>query len=91
MLNIHYRVFFSSLAHLQSEPEQGGGDGGAVDGPVAPCGRQTHRVVAVHVGQEEQSAARTFPYMPKVYNQRGVRDDFPISRHGQLFLYKSQT
>ena len=47
--------------HLQLEFEQGGSGGWAVDGPVAPGGGQAHRVVGVHVGEEEQPCARTLP------------------------------
>lgn len=64
--------------HLQFESEQVGRGWRAVDGPVAPGGGQTHRVVAVHVGQEKQTCARTLPHVPEVYGQRGVRDDFPV-------------
>lgn len=71
--------------HLQSESEKGGSGWWAVDGPVAPGGGQTHRVVAVHVGQEKQPCARTLPYMPEVYGQRGVRDNFSVDWHGIWF------
>lgn len=71
--------------HLQFESEQRGSDWGAVDGPVAPGGRQTHCVVTVHVGQEKQPGTWTFPHIPKVYGQRGVQDDFTIYGHGLCF------
>lgn len=71
--------------HLQSEPEKGGSDGGAVDGPVAPGGGQTRRVVAVHVREEEQPCSRTPAYVPEVHGQRGSGDDLPIGRHGVWF------
>lgn len=72
-------------SHLQSEPEKGGSGGGAVDGPVAPGGGQSHRVVAVHVGEEEQPCSRTLAYIPEVYGQWGSRDDLPIGWHDALF------
>lgn len=70
------------VSDLQFDPEQGGGGRGAVDGPVAPGGRQTHRVVAVHVGQEEQPGPGTLPHMPEVHSQGRVRDHLPVHRHG---------
>lgn len=63
---------------LQSQPEKGGGNGGAVDGPVAPGGGQAHRVVAVHVGEKKQARSRTLADVPEVYGQRGPRDDFSV-------------
>lgn len=67
--------------HPQLESEQGGGHRGAVDGSVAPGGGQTHRVVAVHVGQEEEPRTGTLPHLPEVHSQRGVRDHSPVHGH----------
>lgn len=65
-------------SHLQSEPEKGGSDGGAVDGPVAPGGGQAHRMVAVHVGEKKQPCSRTLADVPEVHGQRGPRDDLSV-------------
>lgn len=65
-------------SHLQSEPQKGGGDGGAVDGPVAPGGGQAHRMVAVHVGQKKQPGSRTLADVPEVDGQRGPSDDLSV-------------
>lgn len=64
--------------HLQSEPEKGSSDGGAVDGPVAPGGGQAHRMIAVHVGKKEQPCSRTLADVPEVYGQRGPWDDLSV-------------
>lgn len=74
-------MFSSPETHLQLEFEQRGGGRGAVDGPVAPCGAQAHRVVAVHVGQKEQPSPWTLPNLPEVHSQRSVRDNFTIGGH----------
>lgn len=42
-------------------------------------------MVAVHVRQEKQPRSGTLPYLPEVYGQRGVRDDFPVDRHDLRF------
>lgn len=65
-------------SHLQPEPEEGGGDGGAVDGPVAPGGAQAHRVVAVHVGEKKQPRSGTLADLPEVHGQRGPGDDLSV-------------
>lgn len=67
--------------HLQLEFKEVCSDGGAVDWPVAPGGGQAHRVVAVHVGQEEEPRAGTLSHLPEVDSQRGVRDDFSVDGH----------
>lgn len=77
--------------HLQLEFEEVGSDRRAVDWPVAPGGCQTHGVVAVHVGQEEEPCSRALPHLPEVDSQRSVRDDFTVDGHASVVVRDVQT
>lgn len=70
-----------TVPHLRLKFEQCGCGRWTVDGPVAPGGSQTHNMVAVHVGQEEEPSVRTLPNLPEVYSQRCVRNNFAVDRH----------
>ena len=54
-------------------------DWGAVEGP-GPGASQTHGVVRVHVGQEEESSGASSAQAPKVHRDGRMRDQDPI--HG---------
>ena len=55
------------------------GDWGAVEGP-GPGARETHGVVRVHVGQEEEPGGASPAQAPKVHSDGRLRDQDPV--HG---------